>query len=111
MSIRMVASLGAVALALAGCAQPQPQVTRATPLYSKAGEALCVPDDLYDPNQTYNRPVCEEICREDPVAGANVAICPPYYEDRQRGGGGGNNTGGRTPPPNPNAPRGAAAGP
>ena len=75
------------ALVVAGCSSPEPQVTRAVPLYSKSGEALCIEGSIYDPNSVYDRPNCDEVCMEDPVAGANVAICPPYVDpQRPRGG-------------------------
>ncbi|MBF9034707.1 hypothetical protein HKCCE2091_10690 [Rhodobacterales bacterium HKCCE2091] len=86
--IRVFAVCGISAIVLSACAQPPaPTVTRATPLYSKAGDPLCVPSgDAYNPNYDYGRrPNCDDVCESDPVAGANVAICPPVY-DRGRSG-------------------------
>ncbi|MBO6922184.1 MAG: hypothetical protein JJ859_08215 [Roseicyclus sp.] len=87
-NVRFMALAGTAAITLAACAQPpQPQVARAVPLYAKSGEALCVPSEpvlgaTYSPDLV----LCEEICAEDPVAGANVAICPPIVDrGRQRG--------------------------
>jgi hypothetical protein len=51
------------------------------PLFSKSGEALCVPSDpLPGTNYSPNAPDCEEVCEEGYTAGADVAICPPVYD-------------------------------
>ncbi|WJY21819.1 hypothetical protein QTA57_01035 [Fontisubflavum oceani] len=80
--IRLLAIAGPAALVLAGCAQPpEPQVARAMPLFSKSGEALCVPSDpVPGTNYSPNIPNCDEVCEESYTAGANVAICPPVYD-------------------------------
>ncbi|WP_147450672.1 hypothetical protein [Rhodophyticola porphyridii] len=87
-NVRFMALAGTAAIVLAACAQPpQPQAARAVPLYAKSGAALCVPSEpLPGTNYPPDLVLCEEICAEDPVAGANVAICPPLVDrGRQRG--------------------------
>jgi hypothetical protein len=101
-NVRFMALASTAAVVLAACAQPpQPQVARAVPLYAKSGEALCVPSDpLPGTNYPPDLVLCEEICIQDPVTAANVAICPPLVDrgrERDEDQGDDSSQTGRTP--------------